>query len=104
MRYEKTPEKITNQDQIYLLEEFKRRIAWIRLNPYSQQSPEQLQQIHEIVLNYPTQYDLLKYARVLAFNGYEAEAKQQLELLKVLRKVEVDYDSLLDGVEIRQEP
>ncbi|QFS18414.1 polymerase [Acinetobacter indicus] len=104
VRYEKTPEKITNQDQIYLLEEFNRRIAWIRLNPYSQQSPEQLQQIHEIVLNYPTQYDLLKYARVLAFNGYEAEAKQQLELLKTLRKVEVDYDSLLDGAEISKEP
>ncbi|MEQ1410054.1 PglL family O-oligosaccharyltransferase [Acinetobacter indicus] len=104
VRYEKTPEKITNQDQIYLLEEFNRRIAWIRLNPYSQQSPEQLQQIHEIVLNYPTQYDLLKYARVLALNGYEAEAKQQLELLKILRKVEVDYDSLLDGVEISKEP
>src|SRR5690554_2470000 len=104
VRYEKTPEKITNQDQIYLLEEFNRRIAWIRLNPYSQQSPEQLQQIHEIVLNYPTQYDLLKYARVLAFNGYEVEAEQQLELLTTLRKVEVDYDSLLDGAGITQEP
>lgn len=56
------------------------------------------------MLNYPTQYDLLKYARVLAFNGYEAEAKQQLELLKIVRKVEVDYDSLLDRAEIRPEP
>lgn len=104
VRYEKTPEKITHQDQIYLLDEFNRRIAWIRLNPYSQQNPEQLQQIHEIVLNYPTQYDLLKYARVLAFNGYEAEARKQLHLLKILRKVEVDYDTLLDGAEMRQAP
>ncbi len=78
-----------------------RRIAWIRLNPYSLQTPEQLQDIHEIVLNYPTPYDLLKYARVLAFNGYEAEAKKQLWLLSTLWQVNVDYATLLDEAEPR---
>ena len=94
MRYEQTPEKITNQDQLYLLEEFNRRIAWIRMNPYTKLNAQQLEDIKEIVLNYPTKYDLIKYAKVLAFNGYEQEAKHQLWLLKTLRKVDLDYASL----------
>jgi hypothetical protein len=94
MRYEQTPEKITNQDQIYLLEEFDRRIEWIRMNPYSKVNAEQLEDIREMVLNYPTKYDLIKYAKVLAFNGYEQEAKHQLWLLKTLRKVDLNYASL----------
>jgi O-antigen ligase len=94
MRYEKTPEKITNQDSVYLLEEFNRRIAWIRMNPYSSANAQQLQEIQEMVLNYPTQYDLTKYAKVLAFNGYAQEAKHQLWLLKTLRKVDLNYASL----------
>ena len=60
MRYENTPEKITNQDQVYILEEFNRRIAWIRMNPYSKANHQQLQEIQEMVLNYPTQYDVVK--------------------------------------------
>ena len=98
MRYEQTPEKITNQDQIYLLEEFDRRIEWIRMNPYSKVNAEQLEDIREVVLNYPTKYDLIKYAKVLAFNGYEQEAKHQLWLLKTLRKVDLDYASLAQPI------
>lgn len=94
MRYENTPEKITNQDQVYLLEEFNRRIAWIRMSPYRKANHQQLQDIQEMVLNYPTQYDVVKYAKILAFNGYEAEARHQLELLKKIRKVDYDYASL----------
>ena len=98
MRYEQTPEKITHQDQIYLLEEFNRRIEWIRMNPYSEVNVEQLEDIKEMVLNYPTKYDLIKYAKVLAFNGYEQEARHQLWLLKTLRKVDLDYASLAQPV------
>ena len=98
MRYEQTPEKITHQDQIYLLEEFNRRIEWIRMNPYSEVNAEQLEDIREMVLNYPTKYDLIKYAKVLAFNGYEQEARHQLWLLKTLRKVDLDYASLAQPV------
>ncbi|MDK1684499.1 PglL family O-oligosaccharyltransferase [Acinetobacter terrestris] len=98
MRYEQMPEKIINQDQIYLLEEFNRRIEWIRMNPYSKVNAEQLEDIREMVLNYPTKYDLIKYAKVLAFNGYEQEAKHQLWLLKTLRKIDLDYASLAQPV------
>ena len=94
VRYEHHPEKITNQDKIYLLEEFNRRIAWIRMNPYSTVSDQELTQIREIVLNYPTRYDLIKYAKVLAFNGQEKEARHQLWLLKQLHQVDLDYASL----------
>ena len=95
MRYEKTPEKITNHDRIYVLDELSRRIAWIRLNPNTLLSKAELQQIYEMVQCYPTKYDLLKYARVLAFNGDEQGARHQLWLLKQLKHVDVSYESLL---------
>ena len=96
MRYEKTPEKITNDDRVYLLEEFNRRIEWIRMNPYTQLEQNQITQISEIVLNYPTTYDLFKYAKLLAFNGYEEEAKHQLWLLRELRDLNISYEELIE--------
>ena len=95
LRHERTGEKITNQTPIFLLSEFNRRTDWIRMSPYQKVEPEQLQEIEEIVLNYPIPYDLLKYAKLLAYNGYEAEAKHQLWRLKVLRKMDVKYEDLL---------
>lgn len=94
IRYEKTPEKITNQKPIYLLEEFDRRIAWIRMSPYTKLNQHELNEIREMVLNYPTKYDLIKYAKALAFNGHEKEARHQLWLLKKLGKMDLDYASL----------
>ncbi len=94
IRYEKTPEKITNQKPIYLLEEFDRRIAWIRMSPYTKLNQQELNEIREMVLNYPTKYDLIKYAKALAFNGHEKEARHQLWLLKKLGKMDLDYASL----------
>ena len=96
MRYEQTPEKITNQDKVYLLEEFNRRIEWIRMNPYTHVDQRQLTQISEVVLNYPTTYDLFKYAKILAFNGYEEEAKHQLWLLRELRDLDISYTEIID--------
>ena len=96
MRYEKTPEKITNHDQVYLLDEFNRRIEWIRMNPYTHVEQDDLTQISEIVLNYPTTYDLFKYAKLLAFNGYEEEAKHQLWLLRELRNLDISYAELME--------
>lgn len=94
IRYEQQPEKITNQQPIYLLTEFNHRIDWIRLNPYSKASPEQIQAGEQMVLSYPTKYNLIKYAKLLAFNGYENEAKHQLQRLKTIQKTELSYDEL----------
>jgi O-antigen ligase len=96
MRYEKTPEKITNDDQVYLLEEFNRRIEWIRMNPYTELQKDDITKISEIILNYPTTYDLFKYAKLLAFNGYEEEAKHQLWLLRELRDLDISYAELIE--------
>ncbi|HJF26756.1 MAG TPA: Wzy polymerase domain-containing protein [Acinetobacter lwoffii] len=95
IRYEKQPENITNQQPVYLLSEFNRRIDWIRLNPYSKVSTKQIMQGEQMVLSYPTKYNLLKYAKLLAFNGKEKEARQQLNRLKVIQKTEVSYEELI---------
>lgn len=95
IRYEKQPENITNQQPVYLLSEFSRRIDWTRLNPYSKASPEQIMQGEQMVLSYPTKYNLLKYTKLLAFNGKEKEARQQLNRLKVIQKTEVSYEELI---------
>ncbi|TSH77372.1 polymerase [Acinetobacter sp. RF15A] len=95
IRYEKQPENITNQHPVYLLSEFNHRIDWIRLNPYSKASPEQIKEGEQMVLSYPTKYNLLKYAKLLAFNGKEKEARQQLNRLKVIQKTEVSYEELI---------
>ena len=98
IRYEKQPEKITNEKPIYLLTEFNHRIAWIRLNPYSKASADQILEGKQMVLSYPTKYNLIKYAKLLAFNGYEAEAKHQLQRLKTIQKTEMSYEELTQDV------
>ena len=95
MQYEKQPKKIINQDKIYVLSEFNYRIEWTRLNPYSKVSQEQIQNFAHLVLLYPTEYNFVKFAKLLAFNGDEAQAKHQLKMLKILRHKDVSYDSLL---------
>ncbi|MGQ0473715.1 Wzy polymerase domain-containing protein [Acinetobacter variabilis] len=98
IRYEQQPEKITNQQPIYLLTEFNHRIDWIRLNPYSKASSEQIQAGEQMVLSYPTKYNLIKYAKLLAFNGYEDEARHQLQRLKVIQKTELSYEELIQDI------
>lgn len=98
IRYEKQPEKITNEKPIYLLTEFNHRIAWIRLNSYSKASAEQIKEGEQMVLTYPTKYNLIKYAKLLAFNGYETEAKHQLQRLRTIQKTELSYDELMQDM------
>ena len=98
IRYEQQPEKITNQQPIYLLTEFNHRIDWIRLNPYSKASADQILEGEQMVLSYPTKYNLIKYAKLLAFNGYEDEAKHQLQRLKTIQKTELSYEELIQDM------
>ncbi|MCK7607980.1 Wzy polymerase domain-containing protein [Acinetobacter portensis] len=95
MKYEKTPEKITNYQPVLLLTEFKHRIEWVKMDPYSKVSPQQIEDISHIVLLYPTSYNMVKFARLLAFNGYEAEAKHQLKMIKIIRKADIPYENIL---------
>ncbi len=91
IRYEKQPEKITNQQPIYLLTEFNHRIEWIRVNPYRKMSEDEIHQYEKLVVSYPTKYNFLKYIRLLAYNGYVDEAQHQLQRLNTIQKTELSY-------------
>ena len=96
IRYEKTPEKIKNHQPIYLLTEFEQRIDWTLMSPYTVVNQNQIDDLYGIILNYPTRYNLLKFAKLLAFNQHESEAKEILFLLKQTNKMQRSYQSLLD--------
>lgn len=97
-KYEKSPEKITNHEPIYLLTEFKHRVAIIRLNPYQKVSEQTIQDTDRLVRSYPAKYHIIKYARLLAFNGREAEARHQLQRLKKIYKIDMSYEDLFAPV------
>ncbi len=97
-KYEKSPEKITNHEPIYLLTEFKHRVAIIRLNPYQKVSEQTIQETDKLVRSYPAKYHLIKYARLLAFNGREVEARHQLQRLKTIYKIDMSYEDLLPPI------
>lgn len=95
IRYEQQPEKITNQKPIFLLTEFNHRIDWIRVNPYTKMSQDEIHQHEKLVVSYPTKYNLLKYIRLLAYNGYVEEAHHQLWRLNTIQKTELSYEDVL---------
>lgn len=93
--YEKTPEKITRNERIYLLSEFDHRINFILINPYSKMTQAELDEAEKLVRSYPTKYHLVKYAKMLAYNGHEAEARHQLWRLKAIHKKELSWSELI---------
>jgi hypothetical protein len=95
IRYEQQPEKITNEKSIFLLTEFNHRIAWIRVNPYTKMSQDEIHEYEKLVVSYPTKYNLLKYIRLLAYNGYIKEAHHQLWRLNTIQKTEMNYDEVI---------
>ncbi|QIC66183.1 PglL family O-oligosaccharyltransferase [Acinetobacter schindleri] len=94
IRYEFEPQKITNQKPIFLLTEFNHRIEWIRVNPYTKMSQQEIHQHEKLVVSYPTKYNLLKYIRLLAYNGYVEEAHHQLWRLNTIQKTELSYEEV----------
>lgn len=95
IRYEQRPEKITNEKPIFLLTEFNHRIAWIQVDPYTKMSQDEIHQHEKLVVSYPTKYNLLKYIRLLAYNGYIKEAHHQLWRLNTIQKTELNYDEVI---------
>lgn len=95
IRYEQQPEKITNEKPIFLLTEFNHRIAWIRVNPYTKMSQNEIHEYEKLVVSYPTKYNLLKYIRLLAYNGYIKEAHHQLWRLNTIQKTELNYNEVI---------
>ena len=95
IRYEQHPEKITNQRPIFLLTEFNHRIEWIRINPYTKMSQDEIHEYEKLVVSYPTRYNFLKYIRLLAFNGYTQEAQHQLWRLNTIQKAQFNYKDVV---------
>lgn len=87
-------QKVMNQE-IILLTQFKERVWWIRLDPQTQMNEQDLVHLGKMVANLASKYDLHKYAQVLAFNGYQAEAEHQLWILSELHGQKIRYAELL---------
>lgn len=98
IRYEQQPEKITNEKPIFLLTEFNHRIDWIRVNPYTKMSQNEIHEYEKLVVSYPTKYNLLKYIRLLAYNGYIKEAHHQLWRLNTIQKTELNYAEIIKDI------
>ncbi|WP_312050732.1 PglL family O-oligosaccharyltransferase [Acinetobacter schindleri] len=95
IRYEQQPEKITNEKPIFLLTEFNHRIDWIRVDPYTKMSQDEIHEYEKLVVSYPTKYNLLKYIRLLAYNSYIKEAHHQLWRLNTIQKTELNYNEVI---------
>lgn len=89
-------EKFQQKRELHVLDELNFRLYWIALNPKQKLSEEEIDAIRKMVSLYLTHFDLYKYAKVLAYNGYSQEAKEQLKLIKQLYKVDRSYDNLLN--------
>lgn len=88
--------KFQQERELYILDELNFRLYWIALNPKQKLSEGEIEAIRKMVSLYLTHFDLYKYAKILAYNGYSKEAKDQLKLIKQLYKVNRSYDSLLN--------
>ncbi|MBB6363075.1 MULTISPECIES: PglL family O-oligosaccharyltransferase [Acinetobacter] len=80
---------------LYILDELNFRLYWIALNPKQKLSKEEIEAIEKMVSLYLTHFDLYKYAKILAYNGYENKARYHLQLIKQLYDVERSYKNLL---------
>lgn len=88
--------KFQQKRELYILDELNFRLYWIALNPKQKLNKEEIEAIEKMVSLYLTHFDLYKYAKVLAYNGYEDKALDQLELIKQLYNVERSYKNLLN--------
>lgn len=80
---------------VYILDEFKYRSQWFALNPYTKLSKNDLDGIGKMVSLHMTSYDLLKYAKILSYNGYQKEAFSQLKILEILYGKKYKYDDII---------
>ena len=81
---------------VYILDEFKVRSQWFALNPDTKLNQKELDKYERMVSLHITPYDLIKYAKLLAYNNNEYEAKRQLKILKILYNKEYKYESLTE--------
>lgn len=86
-------ELILPYDSIFF-DKFEDRAKWIAQYPYMKVDQKALDLAERNLNSYLTSYDLLKYATLLAHNGYKEKAKRQLKILKIMYNENVTYESL----------
>lgn len=82
------------KSQILLLTEYSDRVKWYKVNRFSYMTPQQLLTWKDAVQSTPTEYDLYKYAQLLAFNGQHDQALHQLKLMNGLYRVNYQASQL----------
>ncbi|MFT0694527.1 O-antigen ligase family protein [Acinetobacter bereziniae] len=80
---------------VYILDEFKYRSQWFALNPCTRLNRNDLNKVGNMVSLHLTPYDLLKYAKILSYNGLQKEAFSQLKILEILYGGKYKYDDII---------
>ncbi|KAF1014445.1 MAG: hypothetical protein GAK29_04635 [Acinetobacter bereziniae] len=80
---------------VYILDEFKYRSQWFALNPCTRLNRNDLNKVGNMVSLHLTPYDLLKYAKILSYNGFQKEAFSQLKILEILYGGKYKYDDII---------
>src|SRR5690606_36992758 len=79
---------------LYILDEFDFRIYWISLDVRKKLTLNEINEIQKMVLLYPTKFDLMKFAKILAHNGYVEEANFQLKKYNLMYGTNYTVDIL----------
>ncbi|MCF9034234.1 PglL family O-oligosaccharyltransferase [Acinetobacter nectaris] len=88
------------KNNIILLTEYRSRAQWYYLNRFSYVDQQQLNEIRKVVLVSPTNYDLFKYAQLLAFNGQTQQAIRQLLYIDGLYHVRYKDSQLVSNPKV----
>ncbi|MDG9786944.1 PglL family O-oligosaccharyltransferase [Acinetobacter johnsonii] len=82
-------------DNLVVLTEFSWDLWWRSLNPENKFSDAQIEEIRIHVWNHASEYNLYKYAQVLAFNNRKKEALNLLWIISKLHKKEYLFEELI---------
>lgn len=82
-------------DNLVVLTEFSWDLWWRSLNPENKFSDAQIEEIRIHVWNHASEYNLYKYAQVLAFNNRKKEALNLLWIISKLHKKEYLFEEII---------
>ena len=85
-----------------LFDNFNAQIKWIALNPYQKFSKQELVFVKQVVSLNLTQFNLNKFAIVLAVNGEELECRRVLKILEVMYGVKISYGDIILKIKLHQ--
>lgn len=81
-------------EKIIFLKYFDYNIQWILIDPKLKIELEEIDNIRQIIEHFPSQYNLVKFAQLLAYNGYKAEAIIILNKIDKVHHKKISYKDL----------